>query len=108
MAEREPPTKVKRVNMTPASAEETKLKFRNYTPRDPELKKFILKKDSSEDSLLIKKQYLDRFVTLSTGSSVRAHCCLVLALAHSHRRRKPSRWPRRSPTGTSSATWRAD
>lgn len=82
MAEREPPAKVKRVNMTPASTEESKLKFRNYTPRDPELKKFILKKDSSEDSLLIKKQYLDRFVALSTGSSVRAHCCLALALAY--------------------------
>lgn len=69
----EAPAKVKRVNMTPASAEASKLKFRNYTPRDPELKKFIIKKDSSEDTLLIKKQYLDRFTTLSTGSSVRTH-----------------------------------
>ena len=64
-------SKVKRVKMTPASAEESKLKFRNYTPRDPELKKFILKKDNSEDSLIIKKQQLERFVTLSSGNSVR-------------------------------------
>lgn len=57
--------------MTPAAPEESKLKFRNFTPRDPELKKFILKKDNSEDAIIIKKQHLERFNTLSSGNSVR-------------------------------------
>jgi hypothetical protein len=46
------------------------LKFRNYTPHDPSLKKGIL--SSEDDASTIKKQILERFEALSNPETVNA------------------------------------
>lgn len=44
------------------------LKFRNYTPHDPSLKKAIL--SSEDDASTVKKQILERFEALSNPDTV--------------------------------------
>ena len=69
--------KAKRVKMTAEDGKGPKLIFRNYTPRDPALKEHILKKEDVQDPIVIKKQVLERFQALSTGSAVPFRSSLV-------------------------------
>ncbi len=55
-------------NSEPTESKPVQLKFRNYTPHDPNLKKFVLKFD--DDAIALKKQLNERFEALSSPEAV--------------------------------------
>lgn len=67
--EAEPPSLPQQNEVVPASKDANiTLKFRNYTPHDPNLKKGIL--TAEDDASAIKKQILSRFEALSNPDTV--------------------------------------
>lgn len=77
MAQVEPvPEKSTEQSLSTESKGPVALKFRNYTPHDPTLKKAIL--SSEDDASVIKKQILERFEALSNPETVRTIIQLIL------------------------------